>query len=287
VIGEAIEAMEPFARNRQHAITFERGPEPAWVRGDRARLLQVVSNLLNNAVKFTPRNGRIAVHLRRTGSHVEVGVRDNGPGIAEHRLADIFNLFVQGDQDAARTQGGLGLGLSLVQQLVTLHGGEVSAFSAGVGKGAEFVVCLPAIATPRGDATETPQLLPSRLRHVLVVDDNQDAADTLGALLQGLGFHAQTAYDARGAMAALRDRRPDVAFLDIGLPDMDGATLARNIREEFPDAPPLVALTGYGQKGDRDATRAAGFADHLTKPLGSDALVEALARLFPEDTLVA
>ena len=286
VIDEAIEAMDPFARSREHAIRFAREASPAWVRGDRARLLQIVSNLLNNAVKFTGRGGRIDVHLRRVDDHIEFAVRDDGPGIAEHRLADIFNLFVQGDQDAARTQGGLGLGLSLVQQLVTLHGGEVSAFSAGLGKGAEFVVRLPAIAAPARDAVDSVHPSLQRARHVLVVDDNQDAADTLAALLQGLGFHARTAYDARGALDALRLHRPDVAFLDIGMPDMDGAMLARRIREEFPDPPPLVALTGYGLNSDREQSRQAGFVDHLTKPLGSDVLIEAMARLFPGDTQV-
>lgn len=287
VIDEAIEAMDPFARSREHTIRFGREVSPAWVRGDRARLLQIVSNLLNNAVKFTGRGGRIDVHLRRVDDKIEVAVRDNGPGIAEHRLADIFNLFVQGDQDTARTQGGLGLGLSLVQQLVTLHGGEVSAYSAGLGKGAEFVVRLPATAAPSGVTRDAAHPSLPRARHVLVVDDNQDAADTLAALLQGLGFHAQTAYDARGALAALRVLMPDVAFLDIGLPDMDGATLAQRIREEFPEPPALVALTGYGQPSDREQTRQAGFVDHLVKPLSADMLIKAMAQLFPGDTQVA
>lgn len=284
VLQEAVEAIEPYARSRMHSVTLDIDAAPAWVRGDRARLLQIVSNLVGNAAKFTDRNGRIRVALRRVGSILEISVADNGPGIAPHRIRDIFNLFVQGDQDAARTQGGLGLGLSLVQQLVTLHGGEVSAYSAGLGKGAEFIVRLPSNEAPLQLSAHGSDHTAPELRRVLVVDDNRDAADTLCTLLQQLGYGARSAYDAASALAAMRVDRPDVAILDIGLPGTDGVQLARIVRDELGDAAPvLIALTGYGQEQDREATRAAGFADHLTKPLAPETLIAALAALFPAD----
>jgi PAS domain S-box-containing protein len=267
VIEEAVEAMESYSRSRAHTVLVDVSAAPAWVSGDHARLLQIVSNLLSNAAKFSDRGARIQVTLRSFDAHAEFSVSDNGPGIAHHRLTDIFNLFVQGDQDSARSQGGLGLGLSLVQQLVSLHGGEVSAFSGGEGKGAEF---------------ETQDRPGPQMRQVLVVDDNKDAADTLAALLQQLGYRTRTTYDARSALHAMRIARPDAVFLDIGLPDIDGVRLALHVRNEYGDkAPILIALTGYGQEQDRDATAAAGFREHLVKPLSADALMAALARAFP------
>jgi PAS domain S-box-containing protein len=284
VMNEAIESIQPYARSRGHTLVDERSEGPLWVSGDRARLLQIASNLLTNAAKFTDRNGRIVASLRREGDAALMSVRDNGPGIAPARLGDIFNLFVQGDQDVARTQGGLGLGLSLVQQLVTLHGGEVSAYSAGPGTGAEFVVRLPLVEAPAVQSDDADPALPGPARrHVLVVDDNRDAADTLRMLLQGLGYRARSAYDAEHALESMRQQRPDVAFLDIGLPDMDGVALAHRVRALFDDPPMLVALTGYGQERDRDASLDAGFRDHLTKPLAAPDLIATLARLFPTD----
>jgi PAS domain S-box-containing protein len=287
ILQEAVEAIEPYARSRTHTVTVDMPGAPAWVAGDRARLLQILSNLLVNAAKFTDRGGRISATLRRSGAYAEVDVVDNGPGIHPSRLRDIFNLFVQGDQDSARTQGGLGLGLSLVQQLVTLHGGEVAAYSQGVGKGAEFVVRLPLVQVPAAAHDAEPGLAAPPLRHVLVVDDNKDAADTMSTLLQRLGYRTRTAYDARSALEAIRASRPDVAFLDIGLPDIDGMQLAGMIREEFGDVPAMIALTGYGQDRDREETNAAGFQAHLTKPLNPDALLAALAHVFPAQAHIA
>ncbi|HVQ33849.1 MAG TPA: PAS domain S-box protein [Lysobacter sp.] len=282
VLEEAVEAIEPYSRSRAHALVFNR-EGPAWIVGDRARLLQIVSNLLTNAAKFTGRGGRIVATLRCTAGHAELSVADNGPGIPASRLRDIFNLFVQGDQDPARTQGGLGLGLSLVQQLTTLMGGEVSAYSAGEGKGAEFIVRFPLVSAPSASSDETVDWATPLARQVLVVDDNRDAADTMSMLLKALGYRTRTAYDARSALEMLQTSRPDVAILDIGLPDMDGRKLARAIRTQYGDAVALIALTGYGQEQDRDATLDAGFRDHLTKPLSSDALIAALQRVFEDD----
>jgi PAS domain S-box-containing protein len=278
-LSAAIEAIEPFARSRAQALTFDVPSEPTWVSGDAARLQQIVGNLLNNAVKFTERGGHIHLALRRSRAFAEIAVSDNGPGIEPARLQDIFNLFVQGDQDMARTQGGLGLGLSLVQQLVTLHGGDVAAYSAGLGKGSEFVVRIPAIEAPEEEVADAPHATKSMARGVLVVDDNRDAADTMAALLERLGYRARTAYDAGTALAAIRAECPEIAFLDIGLPDIDGLTLAQTILDEWGDAISLVAVTGYGQSQDRATTQAAGFRDHLVKPIVAEALTDALARL--------
>ncbi|KGQ18113.1 Two-component hybrid sensor and regulator [Lysobacter dokdonensis DS-58] len=279
VLAAAIEASEPEARSRGHTVTLERPGGQTWVSGDPARLQQVVGNLLSNAVKFTEPGGQIKVALRRNRAFAEIAVSDNGPGIPPWRLQDIFNLFVQGEQDLAHSQGGLGLGLSLVQQIVALHGGDVAAYSAGVGKGSEFVVRVPLVEAPAAALDAEHATLQSHTHSVLVVDDNRDAADTMAALLDGLGYRARTAYDAASALDAVRASRPDFAFLDIGLPDMDGRALAKAIRSEFGDAIALVALTGYGQEQDREKTLAAGFREHLTKPLGIDGLTAALDRL--------
>jgi PAS domain S-box-containing protein len=281
VLEEAVEAIEPYARERQHTLVLDTQGAPAWVAGDRARLLQIVSNLLNNAAKFTDRGGHIVVTLRRNAGHADISVADNGQGIPQSRVHDIFNLFVQGDQDAARSQGGLGLGLSLVQQLVTLHGGDVSAFSPGEGRGSEFIVRLPLTIAPRASSNPALDAWAMQTRHVIVVDDNRDAADTMSMLLKALGYRTRTAYDAQTALEYVRATPPDLAFLDIGLPDMDGRELARTIREECGEGVAMIALTGYGQEQDRDATLAAGFSDHLTKPLSSEALMAALSRAFP------
>ena len=279
VIEMAIESIEPAAHGRAHRITVQLPDEPAWAAGDEARLQQVVGNLLSNAVKFTDRGGHIQVSLRRSRAFAEIAVADNGPGIEPARLQDIFNLFVQGEQDPSRAEGGLGLGLSLVQQLVTLHGGDVAAYSAGEGKGSEFVVRIPLIDTPEEAPEREATQGTVHAQRMLVVDDNRDAADTMAALLEVMGYRARTAYDARGALEAIRADRPDVAFLDIGLPDMDGIALAKAIGEEFGDAIHLIAVTGYGQENHRGATRAAGFSDHLVKPLTPDALSGALERI--------
>jgi PAS domain S-box-containing protein len=278
-LAAVVESIEPYARSKAHELTFELPAEPTWVSGDPARLLQIVGNLLNNAVKFTGRGGRIHLALRRSRAFAEIAISDNGPGIDPVRLQDIFNLFVQGDQDMARSQGGLGLGLSLVQQLVTLHGGDVAAYSAGLGKGSEFVVRIPMIEAPviASDGTSESPILSGR--GVLVVDDNRDAADTLAALLERLGYRARTAYDATSALTAIRAERPELALLDIGLPDIDGMALAQAIFAEWGDAISLIAVTGYGQGRDRDSTLAAGFRDHLVKPIAAEALTDALARL--------
>ncbi|HEY1139812.1 MAG TPA: ATP-binding protein, partial [Lysobacter sp.] len=286
VLADAVETVEAEARRRSHLLSVEMPETAAWVVGDRVRLVQVLANLLHNAVKFTQPQGRITATLRQLEAQVEVVVRDNGPGIAPARLADIFNPFVQGDQDAARSHGGLGLGLSLVQQLVSLHGGEVSAASSGQpGEGAEFRIRLPAAAEP---GFSPPLNLPTARavrRRLLIVDDNRDAADSLRILLQHAGYACEAVYDGVSALNAVRaarfDETPfDAIVIDLGLPDLDGIELAQRLRGELPQVPPLIAVTGYGQAGDMSATREAGFHAHLTKPLAAEQITHVLRDLL-------
>jgi PAS domain S-box-containing protein len=281
VLADSVEAVEAEAARRSQSLRVETPEAPAWVVGDRARLVQVVSNLLTNAVKFTQHHGHIAATLRLAESHAELEVRDDGPGIPPDQLAEVFEPFVQGEQDAARTQGGLGLGLSLVQQLVALHNGEVSAASSGQpGEGAAFRIRLPLAREPTGAiVTErVPALLVPR--QLLVVDDNRDAADSLQALLRRLGYHCQVAYDGVGALELVRSGRFDAVFIDLGLPDLHGVEVVRLLRAELAVPPRFIAVTGYGQDHDLEATRTASFHAHLTKPLAAEQIADLLAGLF-------
>ena len=232
--------------------------------------------MLNNAAKYTDPGGRIALVVGREGEHAVFCVRDNGLGITSDLLPRVFDLFTQGARSLDRSQGGLGLGLTLVKSLVELHGGTVQATSAGPGQGSEFVVRLPAGACPppppaapaAGDGATTRRSL-----RIVVVDDNVDAADSLTALLKLEGHHVRTAYDGLAALRAVREECPEVVLLDIGLPDMDGYQVARSLRQE-PGREPvmLVALTGYGQQEDRRRAQEVGFDKHLVKPVTLEVL---------------
>jgi PAS domain S-box-containing protein len=278
VVEEAVEMLKPSADAKHHALVF-RDPVPdLWITGDRARMIQVVCNLLNNAIKFTPDGGRIEVQLRQAGAHAELSVSDNGPGIAPSHLPRVFMLFSQGDQEISRPQGGLGLGLTLVEQLVTLHGGDISAFSKGMpGEGVEFVIRLPGVAAPlerKKDDSDRPG------KTVLVVDDNRDAAETMCLLVESLGYFTRTAFDGPSALEAIKAEQPDLVLLDIGLPGFSGVAVAQRVRREVAHPPPLVAITGFGQASDRDASLAAGFYAHLTKPIDAHQLESLLERLL-------
>lgn len=282
VVLAALETVDPLLRRRRHTLNLDLGSGEVWVCGDRARLVQIVSNLLNNAAKFTQDGGRIGIAVVQAGDFCEIRVCDNGPGIPRHLLRDVFNLFVQGEQDTARSQGGLGLGLSLVQQLVAMHGGEISAFSSGEpGRGAEFVVRLPT-TQPASDvrAAEIPLVRGTARHRILVVDDNHDSANTLALLLDSMGYEAMPVYDGPSALAAVKVQTPDVVFLDIGLPGYSGIELARRINAELPNPPPLIAVTGYGQDKDREASADAGFRAHLVKPLQMADLLTVLDEIF-------
>jgi CheY-like chemotaxis protein len=255
--------------------------EDAWVAGDEVRLAQIFNNLLVNAVKFTPAGERIAVKAALDDGEVRIDVQDSGAGIAAEDLERIFGLFYQGPQSSDRARGGLGLGLPIVRSLVEMHGGSVYASSEGPGRGSCLTVRLPLCPAPAASADDKPQVAGQGAGKVLVVDDNEDAADTCATLLEMSGYTVRVAYTPQAALETLRDFQPDVAILDIGLPGMSGHQLAARMK-----APPngyrgrLVALTGYGQLGDMAASRDAGFDAHLTKPVSPDKLLELIDKLL-------
>ena len=278
-IAEALEATRPLLETKAHSLNLVLEDADPWIAGDRARLVQSISNLLNNAAKFTPAGGHISVRLSCTAASAELSVRDDGPGIPPRYLQRVFDLFGQGDQDIARSQGGLGLGLSLVQQLVTLQGGDVSAFSNGVeGEGTEFVIRLPTIPAPLDLASTGTD--PLRRKRVLVVDDNRDAAETMALFVGALGYTTTMTHDGLGAIEAIKADAPDVVLLDIGLPGLSGTEVARRIRTEVLNPPVLIAMTVYGQERDRETSFDAGFYGHLTKPVDVDHLCKLLEQLL-------
>jgi PAS domain S-box-containing protein len=286
LVSRSVEASRAVMQERKHTLSLSLPNEPLRVEGDLTRLSQVVLNLLNNAAKYTPEGGQIWVALRREDGQAVLSVRDSGIGMAADLIPRVFDLFVQGERTLDRSEGGLGLGLTLVRKLVESHGGTVEAFSAGPGQGSEFVVWLPAPVLPAAEAP--PAAEPAapghgpKGRRVLVVDDNADSAETMAMLLQIWGQDVDVARDGPTALAVAAARRPQVVLLDIGLPAMSGYEVARRLREipGMADAV-LVAVTGYGQEEDRQRARDAGFAVHLTKPVPADALRKVLADLGP------
>ncbi len=279
-----IEMASPLLEERAHRLSVDVPAQGLLIRGDEVRLAQVVANLLTNAAKYTEPGGQILLSGRLEGSTVTLRVRDDGAGIAHELLPQVFELFVQGTRTLDRAQGGLGLGLTIVKSLVERHGGTVSAHSDGPGKGSEFVVRLP--HAPLGHVTHDEVTAsfrdpfpPRHLgRRILVVDDNVDAAEVLADALGMLGFDTRVAFDGPSALEAAHEFKPELAFLDLGLPVMDGFELARRLRETGDVS--LVAVTGYGQQADRDRSRAAGFAEHLVKPVDLDTVQATLTRLL-------
>jgi signal transduction histidine kinase/ActR/RegA family two-component response regulator len=275
-LDQALETVAPMAREKQQQITLASSFESLWVNADRARLVQMLVNVMTNAVKYTHVGGHIRIEVRQEPQWVTVGVTDDGAGIAPDVLPRVFDLFVQADRTLDRAQGGLGIGLSVVRKLVEMHGGEVSARSAGLGQGATFELRLPRGAAPTLETRESAGMRFVKHR-VLVVDDNADAAESLAQLLDLEGHATQVAYTARRALEQFDSFQPDVVLLDIGLPEMDGYEVAHRLRQraESNDVI-LVALTGYGQREDRDRAIAAGFDEHLVKPVGFDELQRVL-----------
>ena len=284
VVSRAIEIASPLLEQGAQTLSVDVPASGLTVFGDPARLAQVVSNLLTNASKYTPSNGRIDISAALEGTDVVLRVRDTGMGIPADVLPRIFDLFVQGRQSIDRSPGGLGLGLAIVQSLVERHGGQVAVHSDGPGLGSEFTVRLPAITTPE-PAAGGAQPHPAEGGHgrraaVLVVDDNQDAATLLAEALRLLGHEVHVAHDGLDAIDVAAERTFDVAFLDIGLPVMDGYELAARLRAlPSSSATRLIAVTGYGQQSDRERSAAAGFDEHLVKPIDL-AVVERLLREY-------
>jgi len=286
IVARAIETVQPLVTEQQHELVVEMPDSTLEVEGDLTRLTQVLGNLLNNAAKYTDPGGRIELSVQRRDSHLEMRVRDTGIGIPEELLPRLFNLFTQVDGTTHRAQGGLGIGLALVRQLVHMHGGTVAASSAGATRGSEFVVLLPLRSPQMAEpASETEESSISngadkRGRRILLADDNRDALDSLAALLQCDGHEVHTAADGLEAFEMAASWRPDVMLLDIGMPKLDGYEVARRVRAQpWGTQTVLIALTGWGQDEDRRRSQEVGFNSHLVKPLDLDALAALLARL--------
>jgi signal transduction histidine kinase/ActR/RegA family two-component response regulator len=284
VLAKATEIASPLLEQRRHHFDVHAPPRGLRLEADEARVAQVVANLLTNAARYTEPGGHISLTAWREGAHVVIEVQDDGIGIAPGLLPRVFDLFVQGRQASDRAEGGLGIGLALVRNLVAMHGGTVEARSPGLGKGSTFTVRLPALEGGRGlEVPEAPAF--ARLgsqagrRRILVVDDNEDARMLLGDILETAGHEVCAAESGPAALAVVEEFSPDVAVLDVGLPAMDGYELGSRLRVLLgARAPVLVALTGYGQQADRLRSMTAGFAAHLVKPLEAAQLVDVIER---------
>jgi PAS domain S-box-containing protein len=294
IVRSAVETARPTIESAGHELILELPPQSVTLEADSVRLAQILSNLLNNAAKYTEPGGKIWLTATRETDHVSFSVRDTGTGIPTEMLPKVFDLFTQIDHTLGRAQGGLGIGLALVKSLVEMHGGTVVAKSDGLGCGSEFIVCLPVAGGPVPDANsscEAPAFangstaadhLPesAKKQRILVVDDNRDAANTLGMLLKVFGADVETTFDGPSALDSIRRELPDVVFLDIGMPGMDGYTVASQVRQNpLSQRLTLIALTGWGQEEDRRRSREAGFDHHLTKPPDFDEVKKLLASL--------
>ena len=278
----AVEASRPLIERSGHDLSVQLPEEPLWLEADLARLSQIISNLLNNAAKYTAPGGRIWLNARRTDGHLVIEVGDNGAGIPADKIGSIFEMYSQVGAGNDRTQGGLGIGLALVKRLTELHEGTVEARSDGAGRGSTFLVKLPvpsrAPQRVSGDGALGREQRGKRRRRVLVVDDNLDAADSLAMLLTTHGHELRTGYDGEEAVQIALAFQPDVVLMDIGLPKMHGLEAGKRIRAARGSDVTLIAITGWGQEEDRRRSQQAGFDYHLTKPVDG----EAIARLIDE-----
>ncbi len=273
IVSRALEIAAPMVQSRQHQLNVELKADDLWLDADPLRLTQVLVNLLNNAAKYTPAGGQIQLVIEQTGGSAIIHVRDNGVGISPELLPHIFDFFVQADTGTTRANGGLGIGLALVSRLVELHGGSIAATSAGLNRGSEFTVRLPLGKRSVADLDPAPPAEISAApvtatKRVLVIDDNHDGAMMLAIFLRGCGHEVAIGHNATDALRELTSLRPDVIVLDIGLPNVDGYELARQIRSaQEGQHLCLIAVTGYGQEQDRRRSRDAGFNHHLLKPV--------------------
>jgi PAS domain S-box-containing protein len=283
VLHQSVEACRPLAECANHQVSVAVPPEPVYLHADPVRLVQVFSNLLNNSCKYTEPGGEIRLTAGRHDGDAVVTVKDTGVGIPPDKLGSVFEMFTQVDRTSERSQGGLGIGLTLVKRLVELHDGTVTAHSEGPGKGSEFVVRLPVLPEqPKRDAPRPAADPAAPSRRILVVDDNPDTASSLAMLLRMTGNETHTAHDGLDAVEAVEKFRPDVVLLDIGLPKLNGLDACRRIRERpWGKNVVIVAVTGWGQDDDRRKSREAGFDGHLVKPVDYDALRKLLAETQP------
>lgn len=285
IVDSAVETARPLLEARRHTLALDLGDVPVRVLADPLRMAQALSNLLTNAAKYTDPGGHILLMARLDGSQLELRVRDNGIGLTPTALQRVFAMFSQVESALDRSEGGLGIGLALVKGLVELHGGSVSAASAGPGLGSEFVLRIPNAVRLEPELAPLPPAAPeiphATGRRVALADDNEDGAETLAALLELDGHEVRIANDGVGALNLVRSYRPEIAFLDIGMPGLNGYEVARQLRESPIEGAPLVlvALTGWGGADDRKRAMEAGFNHHLTKPVDPDAITEILSRL--------
>src|SRR5919106_1051588 len=283
VAQQAVETARTLIDQRKHRLTVALPEEPAWILGDAVRLEEVIVNLLSNAAKYTPEGGDVWLGIEEEGDEVVIRVRDTGVGIAPDLLPQIFDLFTQAQRTLDRSQGGLGVGLTVVRKVIEMQGGTTEAHSSGLGQGSEFIVRLPALRSPAGQAksfaAKRPQ--PVQTWRVLVVDDNADSADSTAAILETSGHEVEVAYSAQQALEMAVEYQPDIMLLDIGLPGMDGYEVAKHVRQTLELKEMwLIAITGYGQESDRQRSRAAGFDEHVVKPVDWRQLEELLASLM-------
>jgi PAS domain S-box-containing protein len=271
-VERALEAARPLIDARKHRLELALAPQPVLLSGDMTRIVQVIVNVLNNAAKYTPDGGRISLTVRQEGSDAVVRVKDNGIGIPPNMLDHVFDLFAQGERTLARTEGGLGIGLTLARRIVALHGGSITVASDGVGKGSEFTVRLPRLAEYAQHLLDRNRSSGAggsqQKRSVVVVDDNMDAAESMAMLLRNVGHEVRIEHDGIGALKELTRELPDVVLLDIGLPGLSGYEVAKRLREHpGGQGVRIYAMTGYGQEEDRRRSMEAGFDGHLVKPV--------------------
>ena len=281
VIQQAIEVARPLIDAAGHKLILDLPKEPIYLNADRARLAQVFGNLLNNSSKYTSPEGTISLTAKRIDGEVLVAVKDNGAGIPRDKLNSIFDMFMQVDRNSEQSKAGLGIGLTLVKRLTEMHGGSIEARSDGEGQGSEFVVRLPVLSKPTAVSSLESEVQESPAgRRILIVDDNQDSADSLAMLLEITGNKTYMAHDGVEALEAIEKYRPEVVLLDIGLPRLDGHEVCRRVREQpWGKNIVIIALTGWGQEDDRRKSEAAGFNGHLVKPVDYDKLLELLSSL--------
>ena len=277
MIASAVETSRPAVDSRKQRLTLSLPPKGVRVHVDPTRLIQVIANLLTNAAKYTDEGGDIFLSTEQSNGQVMISVRDTGIGISAELLPRVFDLFIQGDRSLARSEGGLGIGLTLVRRLVEMQDGTVNAISEGLGRGSEFVVSLPLIpeeVLPLVEKSIKPENLNgSPSRRVLIVEDNKDGADTLAMLFKIMGHQVRVTYTGADGLRAAETQRPDVVMLDIGLPGMNGYEVAKRLKG-LPNSKStmLIAMTGYGQEEDRQRSRDAGFDYHLVKPVDLEQL---------------
>lgn len=286
IIEQSVETHRALIEARHQQLRVHLPAQPVFVNGDPVRMVQVVSNLVHNAAKYTPEGGAIAVTVRQVGDTVCIEVQDTGIGISADALPDIFELFVQGERSLSRSQGGLGIGLTVARSMVQLHGGTVQAYSAGIGQGSTFVVSLPVLAHAEITAQpieESPRA--QGCERILVIEDNADAAESLAMVLRMSGYEVDVAADGLSGLAMAEQLRPGVVVCDIGLPGIDGFEVAAQLRQRGNEAPLMIALSGYGAAVDVARARSAGFHQHMAKPADVSVLLQTISQgLHPRHT---